>query len=141
MTKVADHDYEFVDHCTIDESVCQYHISETYPYPLRYYKVNMDTETRFSYEHDKTVSVDMCDFIFNISKMTPMKHKATPLFRKEELLPFANAEIPVDNIYIDRGYTTVLDRRLRLGEITSYEQLEKYGNGIFKFPDDGEDYT
>ena len=36
-----------------------------------------------------------------------------------------------NNIYIDRGYATVLDRHLRLGEISSLEALEKYGNGSF----------
>ena len=46
-------------------------------------------------------------------------------------------ENPVDNIYIDRGYATVLDRHLRIGEISTYEQLEKYGNGIFQMYDVG----
>jgi hypothetical protein len=75
----------------------------------------------------------------DMSDAEPRKHNASPLLRKEELLPFWNTESPVDNIYIDRGYATALDRHLRIGEVGNYEQLEKYGNGIFRIFNADED--
>lgn len=125
-------DIKCVDHCTVEEAVCTYHLSRTESYPLRYYKVNMNVENRYSDEYQRYVNVNMCDFIMDLSKTGNRRHNAAPMLRKEELLPFVNAEKPVDNIYIDRGYATALDRHLRIGEIGNYEQLEKYGNGIFQ---------
>ena len=125
-------DIKCVDHCTIEEAACQYHMSKTESYPLRYYKVNMDVETHYSDDYQKDVNVCMCDFTIKPSETPEVKHNAEPYFRKEELQPFIGVENPVDNIYIDRGYATVLDRHLRIGEVTNYEQLEKYGNGIFQ---------
>jgi hypothetical protein len=139
ITRVTDDDIDFIDHCTIECDVCQYCMSKTESYPLRYYKVNMDMETHFSDEYQRYVNVYMSDFIMKPSGFAGRRHNAKPFLRKEELLPFINSETPVDNIYIDRGYATVFDRHLRIGEITNYEQLEKYGNGIFQIFNADED--
>lgn len=121
------------DHCTIELSTCQYYLSQTEFYPLRYYKVNQDIQTRYSDENQAYVDVAMCEWKFNpeVSGKDNV-YTATPLLMKEEFTPFQMVENTVDNIYIDRGYATILDRHLRIGEIRNYDQLEKYGNGIFQ---------
>ena len=122
----------YIDHCTLDKSTCQYHLSETESYPVIYYQVQRDVEERYSDDYQANIRVCMCDFLLDPTKFGPKKHSASPLLRKEEFLPYVNAETPTNNIYIDRGYATVLDRHLRIGEISDYKQLEKYGNGIFQ---------
>ena len=123
-----------VDTCTIEPSECQYYISENESYPLKYYKVNMNSESMYSDEKMEYVDVSMCDIFFDTRKFQK-KYVETPLLRMEELQPFSYVENPKKNIYIDRGYATALDRHLRMGEINNIDQLEKYGNGIFQtFP-------
>jgi hypothetical protein len=128
-----------VEHCKLSEEVCQYHMSNTESYPLRYYNVIQDVESVYLAEQDKYVTVKLCDFYFKPSVFTFEKKVMCPVFRKEELLGFSDVEKTKDNIYIDRGYATALDRHLRIGEITNYEQLEKYGNGIFQMFDSNEE--
>lgn len=129
------------DHCILEERVGTYFISPTENYPIRYYNVIMDRETHYSEEQHKDVDVFMCDFSFKPSEFPPGytidQSVVAPNLRREEMLPFSLVENPVDNIYIDRGYATVLDRHLRICEISKYEQLEKYGNGIFQIYDAG----
>jgi hypothetical protein len=36
------------------------------------------------------------------------------------------------DIYIDRGINAAFEKHLKLGEVTSLEALEQYGNGYFK---------
>ena len=122
-----------VDHCSIEESTCQYHLSQTESYPLRYYKVIKDTNDAIDEGTGERVS--KCDFYFKPSAFSACSdtiNVVAPTFRKEECLNFSRHENAVDNIYIDRGYATALDKHLRMGEIRSFEQLEKYGNGIFE---------
>jgi hypothetical protein len=40
-----------------------------------------------------------------------------------------------DNIYIDRGYATVIDRHLKVCEVNSLDELITYGNGSFEVID------
>jgi hypothetical protein len=72
----------------------------------------------------------MCDVYLSGNKTN--NHEAYPLIRFEEFLPYQNVENTVDNIYIDRGYATALDRHLKMGEISNFDELEKYGNGAFQ---------
>lgn len=122
----------YIDHCTLEKSTCQYRLSETESYPVMYYQVQKDVEERYSDEYQETIRVCMCDFFLKPEDFGARKHSASPLMRREVFLPFVDIEIPVNNIYIDRGYATVLDRHLRIGEVSDYKQLEKYGNGIFQ---------
>lgn len=125
------------DKCTITEETCMYTLSPTESYPLKYYKVNMNIETRETEEGKKDVAI--CDFKFKRPhEFNNSLHHMSPIFRKEELLPFSTVESTVDNIYIDRGYATALDRHMRIGEVRDCTQLEKYGNGIFQFREEDE---
>lgn len=130
---------EYVDHCRLELSTCRYYLSKKEVYPLRYYKVVKDIESVYSDEQRDTVNVAMCDFKFRPAKFKSPPIVMSPVFRKEELLGFSMQENPVNNIYINRGYATVLDRHLRIGEICNYEQLQKYGNGIFTIFNTDED--
>jgi hypothetical protein len=59
-----------------------------------------------------------------------------PVFREE--YKFGNSVLQnVDaDIYIDRGINAAFEKHLKLGEVTSMEALEQYGNGYFKFQAD-----
>jgi len=52
---------------------------------------------------------------------------------KEEYL-FGITSVPEvkNDVFIDRGTTSVLDRHLRLSEISNIGELEEYGNGFYK---------
>ena len=131
---------ECTDHCTLEEATCQYWLSEKESYPVKYWKVDFDVEEVYSEEKRTTTDVCMCDFS-TVSGYTWQKENGfmSPVFRKEEMLWFSHKETPKDNIYINRGYATVLDRHLRIGEAFNYEQLEKYGNGMFQIFNADED--
>lgn len=56
----------------------------------------------------------------------------SPLIREEYKLGLATLESVKNNIYIDRGINPAFEKHLKLGEVTSLEALENYGNGYFK---------
>ena len=105
-------------------------MADSTSYPLEYYNVELDIDTIYSNETHDDIDIYACDFIFDISGFTKT-YVEMPLIRKEELLSFSHVENPVDNIYINRGYATALDKHLRIGEINDCDELEKYGNGLF----------
>ena len=37
-----------------------------------------------------------------------------------------------DNVYVDRGNATAFERHMRLSEVDTLEDLENYGNGMFR---------
>ena len=55
-----------------------------------------------------------------------------PTFREEYKLGNSIIENIDSDIYIDRGINAAYERHLKLGEVTSLEALEQYGNGYFK---------
>jgi len=58
-----------------------------------------------------------------------------PLMREEYRLGIAAQESVKGDIYIDRGINSAFEKHLKLGEVTSLEALENYGNGYFKIMD------
>lgn len=130
---------KYIDHCSLQLKTYPYYLTQSEYYPIRYYSVLMDVETIYSDLANQYVDVNMSTFEFypiafdksqNADKDWADKLVA-PLIRKEETLGLALPEKIADNIYIDRGYATVVDRYLKIGEVTSCETLEKYGNGAF----------
>ena len=114
-----------------------YELSYCESYPIQYYDVEYDTESKYSDTYDKVVTHKMSNFYFwpkcyedNYNQLI-----AAPLIRKDETLGFSGPEKVVDNIYIDRGYATVLDRHLKVCEVKSLDDLARYGNGSFKMID------
>ena len=120
-----------IDHCTLEMQTGPYWLNYNESYPVRYYKVNKDVEETYSYEKGVYVEVAMCDWFLEPSVYEDNGSVVSPAIRKEELLGYSMPETLTNNIYIDRGYSTVLDKHLRMVEISSLEALEKYGNGSF----------
>jgi hypothetical protein len=102
---------------------------------LKYYELNYVNKEEFYF---KTVGmykeISLATWYMNPSSFDSNDEVVAPAFRKEELLGFTSPEIlktPENGIYINRGYLTALDKHLRIGEISSIETLESYGNGLF----------
>ena len=55
-----------------------------------------------------------------------------PVFREEYMMGMACMQNVDSDIYIDRGINTAFEKHLKLGEVTSIESLEQYGNRFFK---------
>lgn len=55
-----------------------------------------------------------------------------PTFREEYRLSSSAIENIDTDIYIDRGINAAFEKHLKLGEVTSLEALEQYGNNFFK---------
>jgi hypothetical protein len=55
-----------------------------------------------------------------------------PTFREEYRFGISTLENVDSDIYIDRGINAAFEKHLKLGEVTSLEALEQYGNGYFK---------
>ena len=121
-----------VDHCTLEERTSSYWLSSDENYPIRYYEVIKDVETVHSDDTGMDVSVEMCDWYLYPSSYDTENTVMSPSIRKDELIGYSMPETVENNIYIDRGYATALDKHLRFGEVNSLESMEKYGNGTFK---------
>lgn len=125
-----------IEHCTISLKTCTYCISDTELYPIKYYEISRDREIS---PNGNGMMVAMTDFKF-YPYTTELKNTiAAPGFRSEELLGFSLPETVTNNIYLSRGYATAIDRHLKLGEVSSLETLERYGNGSFSFINDEEE--
>jgi hypothetical protein len=125
---------KYVDSCKLTLMNCSYYISSNKFIPLKYYDITYDTESIYSESLDRYINVDMTTWFLYPAAFTSNSDVMSPGFRKEELLGFTSPEevkTPDNGIYINRGYTTALDKHLRLGEISSIETLESYGNGLF----------
>lgn len=122
-----------IDKCRLEPKNTLYYLNSDESYPIRYYEVSYDVETRLSEVYDREVNYKMCDFYLypqcyedNYNNLV-----ASPLFRKDETIGFSGPEKVVDNIYIDRGYATILDRHLKICEVSSLDEITAYGNGSF----------
>lgn len=121
-----------IDHCTLTLMTGRYCLSANESYPIRYYKVNKDIENKYSDEYGTMVNVAMCDWFLDTVAYKSNDIVISPALRKEELIGYSLPENSTGNIYIDRGYCTVLDKHLKMGEISSFDAIEKYGNGSFQ---------
>lgn len=126
-----------VDKCTLTPKNTLYHLSAGESYPIQYYDINYDIETRASDVYDKDTPYKMCTFYIYPKSFEGNRAMlmAAPLFRRDETLGFVGPEKVIDNIYIDRGYATVLDRHLKVCEVNSLDDLTAYGNGSFDIID------
>ena len=122
-----------IDRCKLEIKNTLYYLTSNESYPIRYYNIKYNIETRESDAYGKEVVHKMCEFYLN-PKCYEANYRnliASPLFRKDETLGFSGHEKVIDNIYIDRGYATVLDRHLKVCEVNSLDELVSYGNGSF----------
>jgi hypothetical protein len=54
------------------------------------------------------------------------------LTKEEYLFGIISPPEVQNDVFIDRGITTVMDRHLKLSEIRNIKELENYGNGYYK---------
>jgi hypothetical protein len=125
--------------------ICNHSVS----YPIYVYKLTQIMEHVDDSQYDSSYSVPMADFRLNINIFSGNldtfngqedmeEHngmQVLPVFREEYRFGISSMENVDSDIYIDRGINAAFEKHLKLGEVTSLEALEQYGNGYFKIMD------
>lgn len=117
-------------------------------YPIYVYKMTQEMKHVDNSQYDSSYEVPMADFKFNINIFSGngdtfsqkysddmAEHnnlQVFPVYREEYNLGASSLENVETNIYIDRGISAAFERHLKLGEVTTMEALEQYGNNFFK---------
>ena len=120
-------------------------------YPIYVYKLSQKLEHVDNSQYDSSYEVAMADFRFDINIFSAdtdtfsQKYSGDmethnglqvfPTFREEYRFGNSMIENIDSDIYIDRGINAAFEKHLKLGEVTSLEALEQYGNNFFKFMD------
>lgn len=125
---------------------CKHSVS----YPIYVYVLSQDMKRVNESQYDSEYSVPMADFRFDINVFSGGTNGDTfsqkynvdmakdndmqvfPIFREEYRFGISTLENVDSDIYIDRGINAAFEKHLKLGEVTSLEALEQYGNGYFK---------
>ena len=125
--------------------ICNHSVS----YPIYVYKLTQIMEHVDDSQYDSSYSVPMADFRLNINifsgdtdtfnNQEDMEEhngmQVLPVFREEYMFGISSMENVDSDIYIDRGINAAFEKHLKLGEVTSLEALEQYGNNFFKIMD------
>ena len=117
-------------------------------YPIYVYKMEQSLEHVYDSQYDSSYEVPMANFRLDINIFSGncdtfsqkysedmAKHndlQVFPTFREEYRFGVSVIENVDSDIYIDRGINAAFEKHLKLGEVTSLEALEQYGNGYFK---------
>lgn len=129
---------ECVDHCILELNTFFYHLSMLESYPIKAYIVKKEKDLL---DTNNDILTEVTNFKFYPIIVDNPPFITTPAFRNGQALGYSLTEKPTSDIYIDRGYATVLDKHLQLGEITSIEGLINYTNGAFSFIDPYQEIT
>lgn len=124
---------KYIEKCRLTLKDTLYFLSYNESYPIQYYEITYDVRKSFNELYGKELNTNMAYFYLYPEAYEPSDGNliASPLFRKEETLGFNGPEKVVDNIYIDRGYATILDNHLKICEVNTLDDLIKYGNSSF----------
>lgn len=117
-------------------------------YPIYVYVLTQDLTRVDESQYKTEYSVPMADFKFEINifsgngdtfgekyleeMATHNNSQVFPTYREEYRFGVSSIENVDSDIYIDRGINAAFEKHLKLGEVTSLEALEQYGNGYFK---------
>ena len=117
-------------------------------YPIYVYVLTQDLTRVDESQYKTEYSVPMADFKFEINifsgngdtfgekypeeMATHNNLQVFPTYREEYRFGVSSIENVDSDIYIDRGINATFEKHLKLGEVTSLEALEQYGNGYFK---------
>jgi len=71
------------------------------------------------------------DFTFNAQGFNSSNVDLSAITKSEYLLGISESPKVENDIFIDRGTTSVFDKHMKLGGIFSIQQLEQFGNGEF----------
>lgn len=112
-------------------------------YPIYVYRLKQNEETIRDNTYNTPYNDSLSYFEIPISAMNRVYDSdydisgdtKVPLIREEYRLGIAAQESVKGDIYIDRGINSAFEKHLKLGEVTSLEALENYGNGYFKIMD------
>lgn len=117
-------------------------------YPIYVYVLTQDLTRVDESQYKTEYSVPIADFKFEINifsgngdtfgekypeeMATHNNLQVFPTYREEYRFGISALENVDSDIYIDRGINAAFEKHLKLGEVTSLEALEQYGNGYFK---------
>lgn len=114
-------------------------------YPIYVYKLKQEMTDIEADEYDTYFQSPLASFkteinlidgnlSTNFSNYDDMSNNidVTPTFKQEYMLGISSLENIDSDIYIERGINAAFERHLKLGEVTSMEALEQFGNGYFK---------
>lgn len=121
---------KMVDTCKLVLKNCRFKTALSDYYYLQYYEIQYNEEAIHSQDNDRDVIVEISQFSV-LPGEYEKKSQNIPVFRNDSELGMSYPQRSESSIYIDRGYATAIDKHLKLGEITSLETLENYGNGTF----------
>ena len=128
------------------DNPCKHSVS----YPVWIYVLTQDLTRIDESQYESEYSVPLANFRFDINvfsadtetdtfdlkyKIEMARHndlQVFPVYREEYRFGIAALENVDSDIYIDRGINAAFEKHLKLGEVTSLEALEQYGNGYFK---------
>lgn len=75
--------------------------------------------------------IPLTEFTTNGSGKNESNTSLSAITKEEKYFGVVFPEQIVNDVFIDRGNTTVFERHLRFSEIDSVDQLERYNNGFF----------
>jgi hypothetical protein len=79
-----------------------------------------------------SVNIPVTNFDFVGQGWNQTNISLSALTKEEYLFGIISPPEVQSDVFIDRGITTVMDRHLKMSEITNLEQLVRYGNGFYK---------
>lgn len=92
---------------------------------------NKDVISNYAY-FEKIVQIwPTSEFVDTISAELGKQFMALPVFRHEYKLGLSLPQNIESDIYIDRGVNAAIERHIKLGEVSTMEALENYGNNSF----------
>lgn len=75
---------------------------------------------------------DVTNFEFTSEGINETNISISALTKEEYLFGIISTPEVKSDVFIERGYTSVMDKHLRLSEINTLAEMEKYGNGFYK---------
>lgn len=81
---------------------------------------------------DEPVNERLTVFRFKKQGWNETNTSLSALTKEEYLFGITSVPEVKNDVFIDRGTTSVLDKHLRLSEISNIGELEEYGNGFYK---------
>lgn len=89
-------------------------------------------QTRNIIVEEETVSIPLTTYRYIGEGFNETNISLSALTKEEYLFGIISPPEVQNDVFIERGIVSVLDRHLKLSEITNLNSLEEYGNGFYK---------
>lgn len=113
----------YTDEYTCKRKQVPFWMDGRHRFPVCYYEISDSTRTRAMY-------------LFKSRFMSPDNDYNgliwVPTTRRSVYLGISNKEKQDISIYIDRGVHAMMERQMKLGEVTNLDELIEHGNGFYK---------